>query len=61
MWILWSIDGNYLHLIFMQESEQINYFCPFTGIVCITAAQSRSLDENIDVLVKILAVIFINE
>lgn len=63
MWVLWSVGGNDLHLIFMEEREHINYFCSFAGIMYVPATVSWSLDENIELLAKILAVIviFINK
>lgn len=60
MWILWSIGGNDLHLIFMWESEQIN-FLSFHRNHVHACYIKQVFDENIELLVKILAVIFINK
>lgn len=47
----------------MWESEQINYFCPLIGMMYMPAMLRRSLDENTELLAKVLAVIvvFINK
>lgn len=57
------MSGNGLHLIFMEERDHINYFCSFAGITYLPATVSWYLDENIELLAKILAVIviFINK
>lgn len=63
MWVLWSVGGNDLHLIFMEEREDINYFYSFIGIMYMPATVSWCLGENTELLAKILAVIviFINK